>query len=206
MNPAKSCLIEVRRLTFLTALLLLLPLNTIAQDSQTPGKADPQATESHSPQPPKDSIVNFNCPREGVATSGQPTEEGLEWIAKQGYKAVINFRTENEGVDIKAEAEHAKKLGMNYIHIPVSSSALSDDKVDAFMAAMKDPRNHPIFIHCASANRVGGFWMIYLVKKEGYSVDKAEEEARKVGLSNPKLVDFARDYLKRHPHQEKMGR
>lgn len=206
MNPAKSSLLEVRRLTFLTALLLLLPLNTIAQDSRTPGKADPQASESHSPQPPKDSIVNFSCPREGVATAGQPTTEGLEWVAKQGYKAVINFRTDNEGVDIKAETEIAKRLGMNYVHIPVSLSTLSDDQVEAFMAAMKHPQNHPIFIHCGSANRVGGFWMIYLVEKDGYSMEKAEEEARKVGLSSPKLIEFARDYLKRHPPQEKTGK
>lgn len=158
----------------------------------------PDGVSSGKPQPPKDSIVNFYCPREGVATSGQPTSEGMEWIAKQGYKAVINFRTEAEDVDIKAEAEHAKKLGMNYIHIPVSLATLGDDKVEAFMAAMNDPKNHPVYIHCMSANRVGAFWMIYLVQKDGYSLEKAHEEAKKVGLRNRRLTEFANDYLFRH--------
>ncbi len=150
--------------------------------------------------PPNNSIANLSCPRPGVATSGQPTAEGVEWIAKQGYKAVINFRTEKEeGANISEEMALAKKLGMRYVHIPVTLSTLTDEKVGEFLAAMNDPQNHPVYIHCLTANRVGTFWMIYLTVHEGMSPVEAEREARGIGLNNDRLISFARDYIERHP-------
>ena len=59
----------------------------------------------------------------------------------------------------------------------------------------------PVFIHCASANRVGAFWMIRRVLVDGWRLEKAEEEANRVGLRSPHLRSFAHSYIERHRKQ-----
>jgi hypothetical protein len=71
--------------------------------------------------------------------------------------------------------------------------------VDEFLKITDDPANRPMFIHCTAAIRVGGFWLIRRVLRDGMSYDAALAEARKVGLVNaPHLEEFARQYLARH--------
>jgi hypothetical protein len=41
-------------------------------------------------------------------------------------------------------------------------------------------------------------WMIKRVMIDGWSVEKAAEEAERAGLKNPKPKAFALDYLKQH--------
>ena len=53
-----------------------------------------------------------------------------------------------------------------------------------------------MFIHCTAAIRVGAFWMIRRVLRDGFTLDAALEEARKVGLvPTPHLEEFARAYI-----------
>ena len=60
-------------------------------------------------------------------------------------------------------------------------------------------RGRPMFIHCTAAIRVGAFWLIRRVVRDGWTWDRALEDARKVGLSNaPHLEDFARQYIASH--------
>ena len=67
------------------------------------------------------------------------------------------------------------------------------------MKITDDPENRPMFIHCTAAIRVGAFWMIRRVMRDGWTIEKAEEEARKVGLVNaPHLDDFVRKYVESH--------
>ena len=61
------------------------------------------------------------------------------------------------------------------------------------------PANRPMFIHCTAAIRVGAFWMIRRVLRDGFTPEAALEEARKVGLvPTPHLEEFARDYIDSH--------
>ena len=53
-----------------------------------------------------------------------------------------------------------------------------------------------MFIHCTAAIRVGAFWMIRRVLRDGFTPEAALEEARKVGLvPTPHLEEFARTYI-----------
>jgi hypothetical protein len=56
-----------------------------------------------------------------------------------------------------------------------------------------------MFIHCTAAIRVGAFWMIRRVLRDGMTYDAALEEAKKVGLREaPHLEQFVRAYLGSH--------
>jgi hypothetical protein len=68
-----------------------------------------------------------------------------------------------------------------------------------FLKLTDDPQNRPAFIHCTAAIRVGAFWMIRRVLRDGFTIEAAEEEAKKVGLINaPHLNEFARNYIEKN--------
>jgi protein tyrosine phosphatase (PTP) superfamily phosphohydrolase (DUF442 family) len=85
---------------------------------------------------------------------------------------------------------------MKYFNIPVVYRAPTDAQADEFLRLTDDPANRPMFIHCTAAIRVGAFWAIRRVLRDGMSVEAALEEGKKVGLTDaPHLEEFARKYI-----------
>jgi len=152
-------------------------------------------------EPAKDAsfIKNFLRVNEQICTGGQPTMAELEKLKQEGVRAVINLRRPSE-YNAEEEAAKASELGLHYVNIPVDSSEPKDAQVDEFLKATDDPANRPAFIHCGSANRVGAFWMVRRVLRDHWSLEKADDEAKKIGMHSPKLREFALDYI--HRHQE----
>ena len=153
----------------------------------------------------KSDVPHILCVDERVATGGQPTDAAFGKLAANGYRAVLNLRTESEGVDLKHEQEAVNKAGMRYISIPIVSSAVNPEQVEDFLKAVKEKDNQPMLIHCGSANRVGALWMIHRVIDQGWTEDKALEEAIKIGLTSPVLKKFAHEYLAAHPPKKTFG-
>ena len=161
--------------------LLLLTLATTSAAAQTPP------------------IRNFLRVDANFCTGGQPRLEHLDQLKADGIRAIINLRQPSEHRADEEEAK-AKELGLRYFNIPVVFADPKDAQVDQFLALTDDPANRPAFIHCTAAIRVGAFWMIRRVVRDGWTFEKAEEEAVKVGLHHsPHLVEFARNYVARHP-------
>jgi len=162
--------------------------------SQTPARSVPPSRTTQEVPP----IRNFLQVSEQFCTGGQPRLEHLSKLKADGVKAIINLRQPSEHRAPEEEAE-AKKLGLRYFNIPVIYSDPKDEQVEEFLKISDDPENRPAFIHCAAAIRVGAFWMIRRVLRDGWSIEKAEEEAKKVGLINaPDLTSFAKSYIERH--------
>ena len=140
-------------------------------------------------------VPKIICVSEKFATAGQPTDAAFSKLAANGFRSVLNLRTGSEGVDLDRQRRLAESAGMRYISIPVVSSSPRSEQVDEFIAAVKDAANHPMLIHCGSANRVGGMWMIYRVVEENWPEDKALEEAASIGLVSPALKSFAKEQI-----------
>ena len=71
----------------------------------------------------------------------------------------------------------------------------------ALLAVVAEPANQPVFIHCATANRVAALWLIKRVRLDGWTVEKALTEAEAIGLSSEPLKRFALGFLGRRPPQ-----
>lgn len=143
-------------------------------------------------------IRNFLRIDKEFCTGGQPKLEQLAQLKADGVKTIINLRAPTEHRAAEEEAT-AKQLGLRYINIPVAFSEPKDEQVAEFLKITDDRANRPAFIHCAGAIRVGAFWMIRRVLRDGWSIEQAEEEAKKIGLrENPHLNEFARNYIERH--------
>jgi uncharacterized protein (TIGR01244 family) len=144
------------------------------------------------------SIRNFLRVNKDYCTGGQPKVEHLAKLKAEGIKAIINLRPPGEHRAAEEEAM-AKELGLRYFNIPVVFTNPKDEQVDEFLKLTDDPENRPAFIHCAGAIRVGAFWMIRRVLRDGWTIEAAEEEAKKVGLrESPHLNEFARKYIEQH--------
>jgi uncharacterized protein (TIGR01244 family) len=129
-----------------------------------------------------------------VACAGATPALALPELKKSGFVAVINFRTSDEpGADVEASKATAARVGLKYIHLPHQTP--TPEIAEAFLKAVADPANQPVYIHCASANRVGAMWFIKRVKLDGWAVDRAMKEAELIGLRAAGLKQFALDYV-----------
>jgi uncharacterized protein (TIGR01244 family) len=134
-----------------------------------------------------------------VACGGATSAAAFPELRARGFTAIVNLREAHEpGAEVEASARAAQAHGLKYLHIPLSSRAPSDEPFDAFIAAVKDPANSPVYIHCASANRVGAVWMAKRMLVDGWDETRAVAEAEAIGLKNPALRAFALDYVRRH--------
>jgi outer membrane protein assembly factor BamB/protein tyrosine phosphatase (PTP) superfamily phosphohydrolase (DUF442 family) len=166
------------RVSFLSAILLVAFSSAVAQDTSE--------------------IRNFLRINKDFCTGGQPKLEHLEKLKADGVKSIINLRQPSEHRAADEEAK-AKELGLKYFNIPVAYGNPNEEQVAEFLKITDDPENRPIFIHCTAAIRVGAFWMIRRVLRDGWKVEDAEAEAVKVGLrESPHWLEFARKYIETH--------
>ena len=146
-------------------------------------------------------IRNFLRVNDQFCTGGQPRLEHLQQLKQEGVRAIINLRPPGEHRAAEEEAR-AKELGLRYFNIPFVFGEPKDEQASAFLKLTDDPANRPAFIHCTAAIRVGAFWMIRRVLRDGWTVAAAEAEAEKIGLrESPHLNEFARKYIERHQNQ-----
>jgi uncharacterized protein (TIGR01244 family) len=144
-------------------------------------------------------ITNYTKVDAVVACGGATDTAALDGLKADGFKSVINLRVATEpGANVPENQAKAKALGLNYFHLPVAGGSPDPAIVDQFLAVIADKSNQPVFIHCASANRVGAVWLVKRVLQDGWPVDKATTEARAIGLSNAGLEQFALDYIASH--------
>lgn len=150
------------------------------------------------------SIPNFLQISDQVYVGGQPAMDDLSKLKAKGIRAIVNLRHPAEHNAAEEEAK-AKELGLRYFNIPVNPADLKDAQVEEFLRITSDAQNRPTFIHCARGVRVAAFWMIRRVLVDGWKIADAEAEAQKMGLRNPSLLEFARNYIARHSPSQRSG-
>ncbi|HXD31126.1 MAG TPA: PQQ-binding-like beta-propeller repeat protein [Pyrinomonadaceae bacterium] len=144
-------------------------------------------------------IRNFIHMNKEFCAGAQPRLEHLAMLKAEGVKSIINLRVPTEHRAGEEEAK-AKELGLKYFNIPVVFADPKDEQVAEFLRITDDPENRPAFIHCAASIRVGAFWLIRRVVRDGWTFDAALKEAETVGLKeSPHLVEFAKKYIANHP-------
>jgi len=172
------------------AVFLVFPFSMLCEDSQAEKRKLAEMEQAL-----RNEVPHLLCLERNIATGGQPSQGAYAKLASNGFRSVLNLRTAQEGVNLEEEKEAVEKAGMRYVNIPVDSSALASEQVNEFLNVVKDRSMQPILIHCATANRVGAFWLIYRVLEQGWSQEKALEEATRIGLTSPRLRTFALEYL-----------
>jgi uncharacterized protein (TIGR01244 family) len=159
-----------------------------------------QATGAQSTASSSDpaTIRNFMRVSSDFCTGGQPRIEHFAALKAEGVKSVLNLRTPGE-YDAEEERRAVEAAGLKYFNVPVVYRAPTFDQVAEFLRLTDDVSNRPMFVHCTAAIRVGAFWMIRRVVRDGWTWDNALAEARKVGLVNAAhLEEFAKNYIEQN--------
>lgn len=139
-----------------------------------------------------------------VFISGQPTEQGLRELRDQGVTTVVNLRSPPEMARVPFdEAALVKKLGMEYVYLPMRGNAefpYSPDNLKAFAKAMSESKGK-LLLHCTVAWRASHMWAAYLIQYRQVPVATALEQTRKINL-----MDDMRMEGERQPVEDLLGR
>ncbi|MBS1504719.1 MAG: protein tyrosine phosphatase family protein, partial [Bacteroidetes bacterium] len=98
-------------------------------------------------------IYNFYRVNDRLACAGQPREGQLEFIAGEGYQAIINLGLHDGKYALADEAASVKAFGMSYCHIPVQFDSPQLDELDVFVAEMQRQTDKKVLVHCAANYR-----------------------------------------------------
>lgn len=141
-------------------------------------------------------VVNFSRVGAAVSCGGATENAALSALRDDGVRTIVNMRLDSEpGADVAQQREAALALGLNYVHLPFSGASPDPAVFDALLEMFANGAHEPVYVHCASANRVGAAWLAKRVLQDGYTIEAATAEARTIGLTNPALEQFALAYI-----------
>ena len=132
-----------------------------------------------------------------VITGGQPTAAQLEALKAAGGGVVLDIRDPMEPRPFD-EAGTVKKLGMEYVNVPISPGSTGDEKMEKILATLRNNRDRTVFFHCGSGNRVGGAMIAHLMLDHGIAEEEAVTRAMQIGLRSPEYMEWGLDYARRH--------
>jgi protein tyrosine phosphatase (PTP) superfamily phosphohydrolase (DUF442 family) len=131
-----------------------------------------------------------------VVTGGQPHPAHLESLRSAGLGVVLDIRDRMEprGFD---EAAILEELGLEYVNIPVSAATLNDATLERVLGVLRGSKG-PVFVHCASGNRVGGALIPFLMLDQHMEEEDAVAQAMRIGLRSAEYLEWGLDYARRH--------
>ena len=128
----------------------------------------------------------------GFAVIGQLAKADVAALAQLGYRTIVNNRPDDEepgqpsAADVRGEAE---RLGLSYVHIPVTTGTITAEDVAAVtQAARESPQ--PIVAHCRSGTRSYLLWAAGQVLDGGVDPSALVAEAANRGYDLQSLPDL----------------
>jgi uncharacterized protein (TIGR01244 family) len=132
--------------------------------------------------------ANYRRLSPSLAIAGKPSKEALDSLKAAGFRTAVDLRQPAEGVPSAKDAVEAQ--GLKFVSVPVSPDTFSLDDVLKVEAVLKDQGAAPVFLYCASSNRVGAALAV-IEYRRGRSKDDALAEGRKAGMKSPAMEKAA---------------
>lgn len=179
----------------------ILLIGTLAAAFAASAPVEPPANRSTRPAAgqlefkTKVNVPVILCIDDKPTVGGQPSGDAYAKAAANGFRAVLTLRVAKDGVDTLREQFMVEANRMRYFNIPSAAPTPSSKHVDQFLEIARDPKNHPLLVNCAFAERIAPFMLIFRVGEEGWREEKAVEEAVRLGLAQEEMRNFARAYL-----------
>ena len=130
-------------------------------------------------------LLNECVPFDNVVTGGQPTFAQLKMAHDEGFKVVVNLRTDKEQPGPAEESSWVEELGMRYFPIPVEGAkGVSLENARLLAEVLSKQENYPLIVHCQSGNRVGALFALKAFSLDGKSEKEALEVGRRAGLTS----------------------
>ncbi len=139
-----------------------------------------------------------------LAIAGALTETDLAHLVAQGYRTIIDLRSNEpvaSGLRPAEERECAARIGVPYEQIPILITSFEALRIDEVRAALGRSAG-PVVLHCASGRRAGILALVHLGCQEGWSAEPCLAKARVLGFdldAMPVLRDLLVRYVVAHP-------
>src|SRR5262249_8853989 len=153
--------------------------------ANVPGEAPPRAAEKSEPDKEAQAAIDlpgFAIAVPSVASGLKPFPDGVTLLAEKGYKTVLHLHGPAEK-DLSAARKVYERRAIRYLSLEVSPARLTKDIYDRFVAYVKDPANHPLYVFDKEGAAAGALWYLYNRLELGQSDEKARAEAQRLGLS-----------------------
>ncbi len=113
---------------------------------------------------------------------GMPTDSGLALLQQAGITTIVSLANENKY--LAAERDTAHRLGLKFVHIPLSLwRKPSQNDIDGFLQTVTTKNGEPTFLHCVhGTDRTGTMVAIYRIRYNGWSAEQAYEEMKDTGF------------------------
>lgn len=149
------------------------------------GKPIPKAPDAAVPGPDEDTpqpidLPGFVIAQPGVATALMPFPDGIDWLAKKGYRTALHLKPASE--DGAAAKRQFEKKGITYIALDVSPATLTAEVVEEFSRLVQDTDKHPLFVYDKDGSLAGGLWYLHHRLTLKATDEKARAEATRLGL------------------------
>jgi uncharacterized protein (TIGR01244 family) len=135
-----------------------------------------------------------------ITIGDQPTEADLARLKAGGYTGVINLRNDGEPeqpLSTSAEGEKVKALGMDYLHMGVGGSPLTEAGVKS--ACDFIDAHGKVMVHCRKGGRAAAIVLIHQARANEWSAAEAAAKGRGLGLEvEGGLRSIVENYLDDH--------
>ena len=135
-----------------------------------------------------------------IAIGDQPTEDDLARLKAEGYSGVVNLRNDGEPeqpLSTAAEGEKVRSLGMDYLHMGVGGSALSDAGVKSVRDFIDG--HDKVMVHCRKGGRAAAIVLIHQARANDWVASEAAAKGRGLGLEvDGGLRSIVENYLDDH--------
>ncbi|MGH1539689.1 MAG: protein tyrosine phosphatase family protein [Arenicella sp.] len=124
---------------------------------------------------PVNEILNYVEVNERLSLAGQPSDEQVESLAKEGFEVNVNIAPIDPRYSLDDEPGLSQQYGMEYIHLPVDFKNPTEDNLHDFFAIMDQQKDKKVFVHCAANYRVSAFCSLYAISKGEMDLDQAND-------------------------------
>jgi protein tyrosine/serine phosphatase len=134
-------------------------------------------------------INNFDQVDAHVYRGGQPTDQGLQYLAKLGVKTIVDLR--EAGDRAIAEARVVTGAGMKYVNVPMTGlTPPTDVEITRILTILEDNSAGPVFVHCLrGADRTGAVIAAYHIFHDKWDNARALKDAKAHSMS---FIQFPR--------------
>lgn len=143
-------------------------------------------------------IDNYRHYSPNFSSSGQPSATQLKAVAEAGFRRVIYLAYSDNETAIDSEDRVVKKLGMDYVHIPVDFENPTLDDFEDFAAVMNRDTRQRTLLHCQINLRASTFSFLYRVIYGGIPIAEAKKDLDAIWQPDRIWYRFIVDVLRQH--------
>ena len=135
---------------------------------------------------------NFGVVEEGKLYRGsQPSYDEIENLYRRGVRTIVKLNT----ADLEAERSATGEMGIRLMEIPLNArtvgTASSCEAVERAYAAITDPLNWPVYVHCDHGRDRTGFLVgLYRERAQGWTYEQVSEELARYGHDSKMRLVF----------------